>query len=54
MNLPKIDDFIDSPNSLLLSLIGRLTPWQALSELESLIDKLLLGLDSQEYLINNK
>lgn len=54
MSLPNIDDFIDSPNSLLLSLIGKLTPWQALSELENLIDKLLLGLDSQEYLINNK
>ena len=53
MDLPKIDDFIDSPNSLLLSLIGRLTPWQALNELESLIDKILLGLNSQEYLINN-
>lgn len=54
MSLPNIDDFIDSPNSLLLSLIGKLTPWQALSELENLIDKLLLSLDSQEYLINNK
>ena len=54
MTLPKVSDFIDSPNSLLLSLIGELTPWRALSELEGLIDKLLLGLDSQEYLINNK
>lgn len=38
----------------MLSLIGKLTPWQALSELESLIDKLLLGLDPQEYLISTK
>lgn len=54
MTLPKIEDFIDSPHSLLLSLISKLTPWQALNELENLIDRLLLDLDSQEYLINNK
>ena len=50
----KIGDFISLPNSSLLGLIQELAPWQALTELDVLLDKLLLDLDPQEYVINNK
>ena len=54
MSLPKINDFIFLSNSLFFNLIGELTPWQALVDLEDLIGKLLVKLDPKEYVINNK
>lgn len=53
LNLFKLSEFIQANDSAVFNCIAKLAPWQAVANIESIIQQLLPNLDSNDYLIEN-